>query len=117
MLDTLDLRGATVVVQDWGGAIGLRWAVEHADRVDRLVIMNTGLFTGRVSRGFMRWRDFAEANPDLPVGVVLQGGTATELAPDVVAAYEAPFPDAASKAGAAAFPLLVPTRFIPRTTG
>jgi haloalkane dehalogenase len=109
VLDTLDLRGATVVVQDWGGPIGLRWAVEHADRVERLVILNTGLFTGRVSKGFMAWRDFAEKNPDLPVGFVLQGGTATELAPEVVAAYEAPFPDAASKAGAATFPLLVPT--------
>ncbi len=108
VLDTLDLRGATVVVQDWGGPIGLRWAVEHADRVDRLVILNTGLFTGRVSKGFMAWRAFAEKNPDLPVGFVLQGGTATELAPEVVAAYEAPFPDAASKAGAATFPLLVP---------
>jgi haloalkane dehalogenase len=108
VLDTLDLRGATVVVQDWGGPIGLRWAVEHADRVERLVILNTGLFTGRVSKGFLAWREFAEKNPNLPVGFVLQGGTATPLAPEVVAAYEAPFPDAASKAGAATFPLLVP---------
>ena len=51
VLATLDLRGATVVVQDWGGPIGLRWAVENADRVDRLVILNTGLFTGRVQQG------------------------------------------------------------------
>jgi haloalkane dehalogenase len=108
VLDTLELSGATVVVQDWGGPIGLRWAVEHADRVDRLVIMNTGLFTGRVSKGFLKWREFAEKNPDLPVGMVLQGATATDLDPAVVAAYEAPFPDAASKAGAATFPLLVP---------
>ncbi|MEX1140963.1 MAG: haloalkane dehalogenase [Thermoleophilaceae bacterium] len=108
VLETLDLRGATVVVQDWGGPIGLRWAVENADRVDRLVILNTGLFTGRVSKGFMQWRDFAERNPDLPVGFVIQGATTTELPEDVVAAYEAPFPNAESKAGAAAFPLLVP---------
>lgn len=108
VLDTLDLSGATVVVQDWGGPIGLRWAVEHAERVDRLVIMNTGLFTGRVSKGFLKWREFAENNPDLPVGMVLQGATATDLDPAVVAAYEAPFPNAASKAGAATFPLLVP---------
>jgi haloalkane dehalogenase len=108
LLDPLDVRGATVVVQDWGGPIGLRWAVEHADRVDRLVILNTGLFTGRVSKGFLQWRAFAEQNPDLPVGVVLQGATTTALPQDVVAAYEAPFPDAASKAGAATFPLLVP---------
>lgn len=108
VLDTLDLSGATVVVQDWGGPIGLRWAVEHADRVDRLVILNTGLFTGRVSKGFMQWRNFAEKNPDLPVGFVIQGATTTELPEDVIAAYEAPFPNAESKAGAAAFPLLVP---------
>jgi haloalkane dehalogenase len=108
LLVTLDLRGATVVVQDWGGPIGLRWAVENADRVDRLVILNTGLFTGRVSKGFMQWRDFAERNPDLPVGFVIQGATTTELPDEVIAAYEAPFPNAESKAGAAAFPLLVP---------
>ena len=108
-LASLDLSGATVVVQDWGGPIGLRWAVENPDRVDRLVVMNTGLFRDRVSKGFLAWRDFAERNPDLPVGFVLQGGTATELPDEVVAAYEAPFPTAKSKAGAAMFPLLVPT--------
>jgi haloalkane dehalogenase len=108
-LDSLDLSGATVVVQDWGGPIGLRWAVENHDRVDRLVILNTGLFNGRVSKGFLQWRAFAEENPDLPVGMVLQGATTTELSPEVVAAYEAPFPNAESKAGAATFPLLVPT--------
>jgi haloalkane dehalogenase len=109
LLRVLDLRGATVVVQDWGGPIGLRWAVENAERVARLVILNTGLFTGRVSKGFLAWQDFARRNPDLPVGFVLQGATATELPDQVVAAYEAPFPNAESKAGAAAFPLLVPT--------
>jgi haloalkane dehalogenase len=108
LLAALDLRDATVVVQDWGGPIGLRWAVENAERVARLVILNTGLFTGRVSKGFMAWRDFAEINPDLPVGFVLQGATATELPDEVVAAYEAPFPTPESKAGAAQFPLLVP---------
>ena len=97
------------MVQDWGGPIGLRWAVENADRVGALVILNTGLFTGRVCKGFMAWRDFAEKNPDLPVGFVIQGATATELPDEVVAAYEAPFPNAESKAGAAQFPLLVPT--------
>jgi haloalkane dehalogenase len=108
-LAQLDLDDVTVVVQDWGGPIGLRWAVENVDRVARLVILNTGLFTGRVSKGFMAWRDFAERNPDLPVGFVLQGATTTELPPAVVAAYEAPFPNGESKAGAAQFPLIVPT--------
>jgi haloalkane dehalogenase len=109
LLAELDLRDAVVVVQDWGGPIGLRWAVENADRVRALAILNTGLFTGRVSKGFLAWRNFAEKNPDLPVGFVIQGATTTELPDEVVAAYEAPFPDAESKAGAAQFPLLVPT--------
>jgi len=109
VLDGLDLQAATVVVQDWGGPIGLRWAVANQDRVAALVVMNTGLFTGRVSEGFLQWRDFAERNPDLPVGFVVQSATATDLAEDVVAAYDAPFPTAESKAGAAQFPLLVPT--------
>jgi haloalkane dehalogenase len=103
-----DLQDVTVVVQDWGGPIGLRWAVEHADRVARLVILNTGLFTGRVSKGFLAWRDFAERTPDLPIGFIVQGATTTDLPGDVVAAYEAPFPAPESKAGAQRFPLLVP---------
>jgi len=109
VLEGLDLADATIVVQDWGGPIGLRWAVENAERVARLVVMNTGLFTGRVSKGFLAWRDFAEKNPDLPVGMVLQSATSTDLTDDIVAAYEAPFPTPESKAGAAQFPLLVPT--------
>jgi len=109
VLGALDVRNATVVVQDWGGPIGLRWAVENTDRVGALAIFNTGLFTGRVSKGFLAWRDFAEKNPDLPVGFVIQGATATELPDEVVAAYDAPFPTAESKAGAAQFPLIVPT--------
>jgi haloalkane dehalogenase len=109
LLAGLDLQGVTVVVQDWGGPIGLRWAMENQERVARLVILNTGLFTGRVSKGFMAWRDFAERNPDLPVGFVISGATATDVPPEVVAAYEAPFPTPESKAGAAQFPLIVPT--------
>jgi len=109
LLEELDVRDAIVVVQDWGGPIGLRWAVENPDRAGALAILNTGLFTGRVSKGFLAWRNFAERNPDLPVGFVIQGATATELPDEVVAAYEAPFPNPESKAGAAQFPLIVPT--------
>jgi haloalkane dehalogenase len=108
VLAGLDLHDATVVVQDWGGPVGLRWAVENADRVARLAILNTGLFTGRVSKGFMAWRDFAERNPDLPIGVIVDGATTSDLDERVKAAYEAPFPTPESKAGAAQFPLLVP---------
>lgn len=107
-LAQIDLQDVTVVVQDWGGPIGLRWAVEHAGQVGRLVVMNTGLFTGRVSKGFLAWRAFAERTPDLPIGLIMQSATTTELSPEVIAAYEAPFPTAESKAGAQRFPLLVP---------
>ena len=110
LLEQLDLQRATVVVQDWGGPIGLRWAVENRDRVARLVIMNTALFVAdsKPSEAFMAWRDFAERNPDLPIGFVLQSATKMELPQDVLDGYEAPFPNAESKAGAAQFPLIVP---------
>ncbi len=108
LLEQLDVRGATVVVQDWGGPIGLRWATENPERVERLVIMNTGLFAGQVNEAFMAWRNFAERNPDLPVGFVIKSATATEVPQEVIDAYEAPWPNAESKAGVAQFPLLVP---------
>jgi haloalkane dehalogenase len=109
VLAGLELEGATAVVHDWGGAVGLRWTVENAERVGALAILNTGLFMGRVSKGFMQWRAFAERNPDLPIGFIVDGGTSSELDPAVKAAYDAPFPTPESKAGAAMFPLLVPT--------
>jgi haloalkane dehalogenase len=110
-LEQLELNDVTLVVQDWGGPIGLRVAVELPDTFARLVILNTGVF--RVgpnwpTPGFSAWREFAERNPDLPVGFVIQGATSTDLPEEVIAAYEAPFPNEESKAGAAAFPLLVP---------
>jgi haloalkane dehalogenase len=108
LLEQLAVEDATVVVQDWGGPIGLRWATENPDRARRLVIMNTGLFTGQVNKAFMAWRNFAERNPDLPVGFVIQGATATDVPQDVIDAYEAPWPSAESKAGPAQFPLIVP---------
>ena len=110
VMEDLDLRGATFVVHDWGGPVGLRTAVEAADRVDRLVIMDTGLFTGhqRMSDAWRAFRDFVERTEDLPVGFLVQGATAGELPDEVVAAYDAPFPEAAAKAGARAFPLLIP---------
>jgi haloalkane dehalogenase len=108
LLESLDLSDATVVVQDWGGPIGLRWAVENEDRVGRLVILNTGLFAGQVNEAFMAWRNFAERNPDLPVGFIIKSATKTEVPEEVINAYEAPWPNAESKAGVAQFPLLVP---------
>ena len=100
-LESLDIAAATAVVQDWGGPIGLRLAVEHPEWFDRLSILNTGLFSGRdASEGFMAWRQFVEKNEDLPVGFIMDRSQVTELAPEVVAAYEAPYPDASYKVGA-----------------
>lgn len=110
-IEELDLTDITIVVQDWGGPIGLRVATEHEERFARLVILNTGVFRpgpGWPSPGFLAWRNFAEKNPDLPIGFILQGATSTDLSDDVVRGYEAPFPTPESKAGAAQFPLLVP---------
>lgn len=111
-LAALDLQRITLVCQDWGGLIGLRLAAEIPERFARLVIMNTGLPTGDepMSEGFRRWRDFAANVDDLPVGFIMQRTLVDgeNVDPRVIAAYEAPFPDASFKAGAMQFPLLVP---------
>ncbi len=111
LLEDLDLRDATVVVHDWGGPIGLRAAVEHPERVARMVIMDTGLFTGEqpMSDAWKAFRDFVERTEDLPIGFLVKGAVAREMPDEVFAAYEAPFPEAAAKAGARAFPLMLPT--------
>jgi haloalkane dehalogenase len=110
LLDDLDLRAATVVVHDWGGPIGLRLAVEHAARIDRIVILDTGLFTGRqrMTDAWSAFRDFVERSEDLPIGFLVKGACKNDPGEDVIAAYDAPYPDAASKAGARAFPLMIP---------
>jgi haloalkane dehalogenase len=110
-IDALDLRRITLVVQDWGGLIGLTVASQMPERFGRLVIMNTGLPTGDEPMGhaFLRWRAFAERlGTRLPVGRVVGGGVVAALSPEVAAGYEAPFPDERYKAGVAALPLLVP---------
>jgi haloalkane dehalogenase len=110
LLEDLDLRGATFVVHDWGGPIGLRLAVEHPGRVDRLVMMDTGLLTGR-QRMTDAWHAFAafvRRTEDLPVGLLVRRGCHVDPGDDVAAAYDAPFPSVASKAGARAFPRLLP---------
>ena len=107
----LDLTGATIVVQDWGGPIGLRLAtLEVPERVDRIVAMDTGLFTGYqvMGEGWHRFRDFVERTDDLPIGMLVERSCAQPMAPEVLAAYEAPFPTPESKAGARAFPLFLP---------
>jgi haloalkane dehalogenase len=110
----LELSNITLVGQDWGGILGLPIAAEMPERFARLVIMNTGLPSGDVpiTEGFMQWRAFAErVGRDLPISLIFERSLASgSLPPAIKAAYEAPFPDAAYKAGAAALPLLVPLK-------
>jgi haloalkane dehalogenase len=110
LFERLDLRDATIVVHDWGGPIGLRLAVEQPDRVARMVILDTGLVTGhqKMNDAWLRFRDFVARTEDLPVGFLVRGACKRDPGEDVIAAYDAPFPNAASKAGARAFPLIMP---------
>ena len=106
-----DLRSLTLVCQDWGGLIGLRLLAAFPDRFTRLVVANTFLPVGDrpPGDGFMRWRKFSQEVPEFPVGRIVEGGCARKpLSPEVVAAYDAPFPDETYKAGARVFPTLVP---------
>lgn len=109
--DVLDLERVTLVGQDWGGLIGLRLVGEHPDRFARVVAANTGLPTGDtpMSEAFLAWQRFATTAPAFDVGRVVQNGTVSDLPPEVVAAYDAPFPDDRYKGGARSFPSLVPT--------
>jgi haloalkane dehalogenase len=112
VLEALDLREVTLVCQDWGGLIGLRLVAEHGARFARVVAANTGLPTGdeRVPEAFFAWQAFSQSAEVLPIGKIVQTGCARGLEPEIVAAYDAPFPDESYKAGARAFPTLVPTR-------
>ena len=110
-MDRLDLRKITLFGQDWGGLVGLRLAAEHPERFARIVAGNTGLPTGdqQMPEAFLRWQRFSQTSPVFDIGRIIQGGTVTTLSDEVVAAYDAPFPDDSYKAGARVFPSLVPT--------
>jgi haloalkane dehalogenase len=110
-VEAIDLQDATFVGQDWGGLIGLRLVAAMPDRFARVVAANTFLPTGDVPAGeaFLRWQQFSQTVEDFAVGFIVNGGCATDLPPEVVAAYDAPFPEDAAKAGARQFPALVPT--------
>ncbi len=111
LFDRLDLRDITFFGQDWGGLIGLRLVAADPDRYARVVVGNTGLPTGAgaPSEAFKAWQEFSQTTEDFPVGAIINGGCTTDLAPEVVAGYDAPFPDDSSKAGARIMPALVPT--------
>jgi haloalkane dehalogenase len=110
--DALDLRGATLVGQDWGGLIGLRLVAENPDRFAAVVAANTGLPTGDRDMPKVWWafREAVEKAPILDIGRFVQSGCKTELTPEIRAAYDAPFPNEMYKAGPRAMPGLVPTR-------
>ncbi len=109
-IEALELTGITLFCQDWGSLIGLRVAAENEERFARIALGNGGLPTGDqpMPKAFMAWRKFAQYSPYFPIGRLIQKATTTDLSDDVVAAYDAPFPSSRFKAGARAFPLLVP---------
>jgi len=110
-IETLDLHDITLFGQDWGSLIGLRIAAENEHRIARIAIGNGALPTGdqQMSNAFLEWREFAITNPKFDIGGLFQRATISDLSDEVVAAYDAPFPDEDYKAGARAFPNLVPT--------
>jgi len=112
VVEGVDLRGITLVCQDWGGLIGLRLVAEHPDRFARVVAANTFLPTGDTPLGpaFEAWKQYSQTTPEFHVGGIVKGGCTTALSPEVIAAYDAPFPDDRHKAGARQFPTLVPSR-------
>jgi len=110
LVERLDLKRITLVVQDWGGLIGLTLPLDagFAARLERLIVMNTAIATGASpGQGFMMWKTYALSTPDLPVGALIARGT-PHLTPAEIAAYDAPYPDASYKTGAQIFPALVP---------
>ncbi|MCW2614414.1 MAG: haloalkane dehalogenase [Frankiales bacterium] len=115
LFDALDLTDVTLVCQDWGGLLGLRLVAEaessgQGDRFARVCAANTGLPDGRrrLPDAWWQFRDFVVRTEDLPIGFLVASGCAVPMAPEVQAAYDAPFPDAAHKAGPRAFPDLIP---------
>ncbi|GHO70336.1 haloalkane dehalogenase [Ktedonobacter sp. SOSP1-52] len=112
VLNALDLRQVTLFCQDWGGLIGLRLVGEQPERFARVIAANTFLPTGDQppSEAFLHWQRMSQTFQGFQAGRVVKGGCVTPLAPEEVAAYDAPFPDEIYMAGALQFPLLVPTK-------
>lgn len=110
-IEAIGLTDLTLVCQDWGGLIGLRLVAEQPERFVRVVAANTMLPTGdhHPGKAFLAWQKFSQEVPVFPAGQILNGATVSTLEPEVIAAYDAPFPDDGYLAGARQFPMLVPT--------
>ena len=106
-IEQMDLRNVLLVVQDWGGLLGLTLPLQQPERTTRLLVMNTGLGTGTVTEGFKQWRAYANSQPDMAIGKLFLRGNPGMTAEEA-AAYDAPFPDVRYKAGVRRFPNLVP---------
>jgi haloalkane dehalogenase len=111
-MQAMDLRDITLFGQDWGALIGLRLVAEHEERFGRVVIANGVLPAGegRANRAFHIWQKFAMWSPVFPVGKIVATGCVKPMSKEIRAAYDAPFPSDEYKAGARAFPRLVPIR-------
>lgn len=107
LIERLDLSNVMLVVQDWGGILGLTLPIAMPQRFTRILAMNTMLPLGEVSEGFLQWRNYCNSTPDLAIGRLLARGC-PELTAAEQAAYDAPFPDAHHKAALAAFANMVP---------
>lgn len=110
LLTQLELNEITLVCQDWGGLIGLRLVAEHPDKFARVVAANTMLPTGDFPLGetFFKWQKLSQDIPVFATANIIQGGCTMAMQPEVLAAYDAPFPDESYKEGARQFPMLVP---------
>jgi len=109
-IESLDLQNITLVCQDWGSLIGLRLAAENEERFAGIVVGNGMLPTGekKLSGAFKFWQNFARFSPWFPVDRIVDLGCSRMLDAEEKRAYRAPFPTFAYKAGARAFPRLVP---------
>lgn len=109
-LERLDLKRITLVCQDWGSLLGLRYAAENPERFRAIVVGNGMLPTGdqAMPRAFQIWKTFALYSPVFPAGRIVDTGSFRKLSPDERRAYDAPFPSRHYKAGMRAFPALVP---------
>ena len=109
-INQLNLKNITMVCQDWGGLLGLRIVAEHPEHYARVLATNTFLPTGDIepSDAFLKWQTFSQEVASFPAAGIIKGATVNTLTPDIIAAYDAPFPEERYKEGARQFPLLVP---------